>query len=52
MRKLGSRVRIPADNIEGVIDRTSTRTGRTLYRLNTGDGSGGHWYDAEEVRSA
>ena len=50
MRKLGSRVRIPADGIEGVIDRTSIRTGRTLYRLASPDG--GHWYDAEEVRAA
>ena len=50
MRKLGTKVVIPADGIEGVIDRTSVRTGRTLYRLKSDDG--GHWYDAAEVRAA
>lgn len=50
MRKLGTKVRIPADGVEGVIDRMSVRTGRTLYRLDLPPG--GRWYDAEEVRSA
>ena len=51
MRKLGDKVRIPADGIEGVIDRMSPKaTGRVLYRLASPQG--GRWYDAEEVRSA